>query len=227
MQFDAESCMLRMWDALQNPGNKIEGGFCMDNIRAVAEEISRFSEMKLRIIREQIINAQEDVITSGNENHYVYWAKQVHGVGNARAVAKRDGSGIVYVSVITDKANTPDEKLLVAVSNYIETKRPVGAKPIIIAAEAIQISIEVSILTQSEYEVSKIKKDIEKKLQEWLLSISFSNKLIGLSYARVGSLLFEVQGIDDVLYYTINGARESIEGSYDHFFCLVIISASS
>lgn len=229
MQFDAESCMLRMRDALQNPGNKIEGGFCMDNIRAVAEEIGRLDNMELALVKEAIAKNQEELVTAGNENHYIYWAKKVPGVGNARAKGKRDGSGIVYVSIISDKATAATQELLEAVAAYIATQRPVGACPVISAAEGISVTVEVTVALRPGYSADDIRAVAKQKLEDWLINISFSKKTTDLSYSKVGSILFNVPGVDDIPAYTINGGRDSIKGDFDNYFSLagVIIHASA
>ena len=51
-------------------------------------------------------------------------------VGNARAYGVRDGSGVVYVALITPEATAPSEETIHLVEEYIKTQRPVGAKPL-------------------------------------------------------------------------------------------------
>lgn len=229
MQFDAESCMLRMRDALNVPGNKVEGGFCMDNIQAVAEEIGRLSEMELAQVKEAIAKNQEELVTAGNENHYIYWAKQVNGVGNARAKGKRDGSGVVYVSIISDKATAASKELLDAVAAYIATQRPVGAQPIISAAEGINVTVEATVTLRPGYSAEDVRAVAKQKLEDWLINISFSKKTTDLSYSKVGSILFNVPGVDDIPAYTVNGGRESVLGDFDNYFSLaeVVIHATA
>ena len=43
IDFSTDAILQRMRDSLENPANKLEGGFCMDNLQAVAEEIDRKS----------------------------------------------------------------------------------------------------------------------------------------------------------------------------------------
>lgn len=220
MLFDAESCRLRMREALKAPGNKLEGGFCMDNIQAVAEEIGRFCEMELAQVKETIARGQEEMITSGNENHYVYWAKQIDGVGNARAKGVRDGSGVVYVAIISDNATEASPELLQSVADYIDTQRPVGAKPIVIAAEGIDITVEAHVTLLQGYLAEDIQAKAKKEIEEWLVNIAFGKENTNLSYAKVGSILFSITGVEDIPAYTINGGRDSIQGDFDNYFSL-------
>lgn len=220
MQFDAESSMLRMRDALKNPGNKLEGGFCMDNIQAVAEEIGRLSEMELALVKETIAKGQEEMITSGNETHYVYWAKQIDGVGSARARGERDGSGVVYVAILSDEATEASQELLEAVADYIDTQRPVGAHPIVIAAESINVTVEATVILRPGYTAEDIQTQAAQELKRWMVDIAFNKENTSLSYTKVGSILYSIAGIDDIPAYTINGERDSIQGDFDNYFSL-------
>lgn len=220
MDFDAVSVLQRMRSDLKNPTNKIEGGFCMDNLQAVAEEFARFYAQHIVLLRAKIAESKEELITSGNENHYVYWAKQVDGVGNARAVGVRDGSGEVLVAIMTDTAGTPDQELLDRVAAHIEEQRPVGAKPIIVAASAVPIRVTGTIRLKPGYSVEDVTEVFKRRLQEHLVTIAFSKKTPNLSYHLIGSFLFDVDGVSDVPDYTINGGRDSIVGSYDQYFQL-------
>lgn len=224
MDFDAVSVCKRMQDDLQNPTNKIEGGFCMDNLQAVAEEFARFNSQYIIPLKAKIAESKEELITSGNENHYIYWAKKVPGVGNARAVGVRDGSGEVMVSIVTEQAETPSEELLKQVADYIEEQRPVSAKPIIVAASSVSIRVSGAVSLKPGYTVEEVAEVFKRRLQSHLLEIAFSKKNPNLSYHLVGSILFAVDGVSDVPDYTINGARESIAGTYDQFFRLEEVS---
>ncbi|MEY8355266.1 baseplate J/gp47 family protein [Lachnospiraceae bacterium 54-53] len=229
MQFDSESCMLRMREDLQKPGNKLEGGFCMDNIRAVSEEIGRLAQMELTQVKEAVATSLEELITSGNENHYVYWAKKIEGVGNARAHGARDGSGVVNVAVISGNASEASPALIQAVADYIETQRPVGASPVVFTASGIDVTLSAIVTLRPNYTITEIRENAIQKLTDWLVNISFSKNEPSLSYSKVGSILFSVPGVEDIPAYTINGGRESIPGNFDNYFSLkeVVISGSS
>ena len=226
MDLDAASICARMKADLQNPVNRLEGGFCMDNLQAVSEEIARLNAFELEPLRAKIAENKEQLITSGNENHYVYWAKKVPGVGNARAVGVRDGSGEVLVAVVNEQAQTPDNELLAAVAAYIETQRPVGAKPIVVGAEGVAVRINGQVTLKPGYSLDEVCAAFKRRLQEHFLQIAFSRSNPNLSYHLIGSMLFEVAGVADVPEYTINGAMASIEGRFDQYFALeeVILS---
>lgn len=53
--FDTVSVLRRMSGSLKNLANRIEGGFCMDNLQAVAEEISRLDIMEVQPIPDRVL----------------------------------------------------------------------------------------------------------------------------------------------------------------------------
>lgn len=55
MDFSASAVLKRMRDSLQNPVNKIEGGFSMDNLQAVAEEMARMDAMEVQPIPDHVL----------------------------------------------------------------------------------------------------------------------------------------------------------------------------
>ncbi len=227
MEFDAVSVCQRMRDDLKNPTNKLEGGFCMDNLQAVSEEVARLYYQTIVPLKAKIAENKEELVTSGNENHYVYWAKQVPGVGNARSYAVRDGSGSVYVAVVTDQAGTPGQELLDAVAAHIAECRPVGAGPIIVAATSIPVTVAGSVVLKTGYTIEEVTEVFRQRLAAHLLEIAFSKSDPNLSYHKVGNLLFAVDGVADVPDYTINGGRESIAGEFDQYFSLQEVSLSA
>lgn len=51
--YDAQSILKRLMDGLQSDVNRLQGGFCMDNLQAVAEELARYRAMILEYAVEQ------------------------------------------------------------------------------------------------------------------------------------------------------------------------------
>lgn len=227
MDFDAVSVCARMRADLKNPANRLEGGFCMDNLQVVAEEVARLNYEYLVPLKIKIAEAREELVSSGNENHYIYWAKKVPGVGNARAVGVRDGSGEVKVAIVTADAQSPDTALLSQVAAYIEGQRPVGAKPIIIAAAKVEVQISGQVSLLSGYTAEEICEAFKQRLNAYFLEIAFSKRSPNLSYHMIGSILFGVEGVADVLSYTVNGGTDSISGSFDQFFSLQEVTLSA
>ena len=55
IDFSTDAILQRMRDGLENPANKLEGGFCMDNLQAVAEEMARMDAMEVQPIPDQVL----------------------------------------------------------------------------------------------------------------------------------------------------------------------------
>ena len=55
MDFSASAVLQRIRNSLQNPANRLEGGFCMDNVQAVAEELARLDLMEVKPIPDRVL----------------------------------------------------------------------------------------------------------------------------------------------------------------------------
>ena len=55
MSFSASAVLQRIRNSLQNPANRLEGGFCMDNAQAVSEELARLDLMEVKPIPDRVL----------------------------------------------------------------------------------------------------------------------------------------------------------------------------
>ena len=55
LDFSFEGILTRLKAALKDEVNKVEGGFCMDNIQAVAEEMARIVRMEVATIPDHVL----------------------------------------------------------------------------------------------------------------------------------------------------------------------------
>ncbi len=353
--FDAVSVLRRMRDSLKSPTNRIEGGFCMDNLQAVAEEISRLDIMEVQPIpdrvlldtaegeyldrraldyneirnpataasgtllfagepgtiipngtevlydtlifetitsarigldgtcevvarcksvgtagnvpaymitvlqnavsgvnsvtnpisfgggaeiesddsfRERIFEKIRRPITSGNRNHYIYWAKQVSGVGGAKCLGSEVcGPGQVRVIVLSDQFDVPDEVILGNVRNHIEEERPIGASVTVRAPDPAVVHVELTVKLAAEYDLANIRAAILKALRGYVDNVNQEDfntppsrnderRESCISYYRIGDLVFGIDGVADIISYTLNGGFTSLSSDYEEFFVL-------
>lgn len=353
--FDAMSVLRRMRDSLKNLANRIEGGFCMDNLQAVAEEISRLDIMEVQPIpdrvlldtaegeyldrraldynearnpaaassgtllftglpgtvipigtkvlydalifetmnsaqinkdgtcevearcrtegtagnvpadtltvlqdavkgvssvtnplpfgggaevesddsfRERIFEKIRRPITSGNRNHYIYWARQVSGVGGAKCLgAEVCGPGQVRVIVLSDQFDTPDDVILDNVRDHIEEERPIGASVTVCAPTPVPVYVEITIKLAPGYDLANIRAAILESLRRYIIEVNRKDfnmppsrndetRESCISYYRIGDLVFGVDGVVDIIAYTLNGGLSSISSGYEEFFVL-------
>ncbi len=177
--------------------------------------------------RNRILEKIRKPITSGNKNHYIYWAKQVSGVKDAKVIPLANGNGTVRVILLSTAYNSPDTEVLKAVRQHIENVRPVGADVEVVPAEPKNIRLEIDIKLEPGGDLNLVKNEIKKNLNEYIKTIIFDEEK-PLSYYKVGDIVFNAEGIQDILDYKLNGAKESITASFNEYFYLseVVVNGS-
>ena len=199
----------------------------MDNMQAVSEELARYNSMLIKPLWDEIDLRIDEVITSGNENHYAFWARQVENaegkrvIGRARVHGVRDGSGIVHVALLTPEAGAPTPDVVELVRAYIETQRPVGAQPVIRAAEAVEVTINGIIELQEGADMESVRAQAGKEVKSYLAEVALEGKKeTVLNYYRIGMLIGGTPGVKEIVEYTVNEGGESMTADYDQFFTL-------
>lgn len=189
--------------------------------------------------RQRIYDKIRRPITSGNRNHYIYWAKQVSGVGGAKCLgAEVCGKGQVRVILLSDTFAEPDGEILENVESHIEDERPIGPEVTVVAASPVEASIKVTVKLSSGYQVGTIQTAVREALQVYINEVNKEDfntapahkdegRKSYISYYRIGDLIFGVDGVTDITSYTLNGALVSQESGYEEFFKLkeVLVSA--
>lgn len=154
--------------------------------------------------------------TSGNKYHYLNWAKEVTGVGNARVVPLWQGDNTVKVIIIDSNKQPASEDLISKVQEYIdpggrglgEGQAPIGAFCTVVSATPKNINIAVTITKDENYSIEQIKSSIEENITEYLKEIAFKKNLV--SYARIGSIILDAEGILDYTGLKVNEGIENI-----------------
>ncbi len=232
MDFTAEGILARMKRDLKNEDSRIEGSFTMDNLQAVSEELARFNAMRIIPLQEEISIQGRDMGTSGNERHYIKWAKEAKDAqgrrvaGNAKVSSPRDGTGNVYIAIVSTSAQAPTEEEIAIVQEYINTKRPVGANPVVSAAEGIEINIACEVRKASGYTEETIKSRIRADIQDHFLEIAFLSGTITLNFYKISNIISDVEGVAGLMDMTINGQKDSIAADYNRFFSLKGVTVS-
>ena len=71
-------------------------------------------------LRERYYEALQRPPTSGNKYHYIAWAKEVSGVGDAKVYPLWDGDNTVQIVIIDDNKQPADNKLIASVQQHID-----------------------------------------------------------------------------------------------------------
>lgn len=143
--------------------------------------------------------------TSGNLFDYQNWALSVTGVGGAYVIPRWQGKGTVKVVIIDSNCTGAAEELTQAVFNYIETVRPVDVDVTVISAEEVAINISVNVDFIRAYNEQLIKNQINAVVTDYIKSCAFKRDYI--SIAKIGSLILDVDGVNDYDNLTINGVE--------------------
>lgn len=226
MDFSAEGILERMKTSLKNEDTKMEGSFSMDNLQAVSEELARFDSMRIIPLMNTLTDKEDDMGTSGNERHYVRWAKEATDetgnviVGNAKVDTPRDGTGLVSVAILTVDAKPPTEEQIRIIQEYINSMRPVGANPLVSAAESIQVLIVCSIVKMSGYTEETVKAQIRSAVENYFTQIAFQSGTASLNYYKISNIISGVDGVKEVGNLKVNGAQDSIIAEYNKYFAL-------
>nr|DAH06886.1 MAG TPA: Baseplate J like protein [Caudoviricetes sp.] len=143
---------------------------------------------------------------SGNKYHYIEWAREVDGVGDVRVIPLWNGAGTVKV-VIVDVDNQPATPDLIArVKAEIEDNRPIGANVTVVSAEALVVNIVVTLMKDK---TPDIEQNIKNSIKNYLSTDALKKEYI--SYAKIGSLILSVSGVEDYAELKINGKTLNIQ----------------
>ena len=135
---------------------------------------------------------------SGNKYHYIEWAKEVIPLWN--------GAGTVKV-VIVDADNRPaDSELISKVKEHIEENRPIGAEVTVVSASPVMINISVRLTADN---TSDIQTTVENVLKDYLSGEAIKKEYI--SYAKIGSLILSISGVEDYTDLKVNSGTENIK----------------
>ncbi|MDK4524489.1 baseplate J/gp47 family protein [Fusobacterium necrophorum] len=160
-------------------------------------------------LRERYYFKVREPVTSGNVYHYKKWALEIEGVGGVKVFPLWAGAGTVKVVIVNNKIETANEELLQKVRNYLEEVRPIGATVTVKSATNKNISITGTAKISRNVDFEEVKKIFEKELKEHLKKVGFKQNYI--SYAQVGNILLNVQGVNDYDNLRVNNGVVNIQ----------------
>lgn len=146
--------------------------------------------------------------TSGNKYHYLNWAKEVTGVGDAKVIPLWNGPGTVKVVIVDSNKNPATEDLITNVFRYIEEERPIGATVTVVSAVAKNVEITAKVSLAEGHTIQLVLDKFKSDLEQYRKNIAFKDSYI--SYAAIGNILFTVDGVLDYTDLQLNGAMKNI-----------------
>ncbi|MDU4726403.1 baseplate J/gp47 family protein [Clostridium sp.] len=186
----------------------------IDNVSGVTANLTDILEAGVEEesdedLRNRFYNKVRYPSTSGNIYDYKKWALEVAGVGDAKVYPLWNGNGTVKVVIIDSNKEIANGELIKKVSNYIEEKRPIGATVTVKSAIKKDIDISVTIVIDSKkYILNNVKERLEENLKKYLKEIAFKNSYV--SYASIGNIIFNTEGILDYNNLLLNNSSKNI-----------------
>lgn len=146
--------------------------------------------------------------TSGNSNHYLAWAKEVVGVGDAKCFPTWNGNGTVKVVIIDSEKTGADAALVTSTTTYIQSVMPVGPTLTVISATEVAINISATLVLKAGSTLASAKTEIEGKVKDYLKSLAFVDSVV--RYNQISSLILDCESIVDHSNLTMNGATTNV-----------------
>lgn len=164
-------------------------------------------------LRARLAIRVQNPATSGNPDHYRLWAMEVVGIGDAKTIATWNGNGTVKVIVVgSDKRAVSPEKVG-EVADYIETVRPIGAEVTVVSAQEKAINVSVNVQLSAGYTLAEVSDNIRANIDKYLKDNAFRRDYI--SYAVIGSLVMDAEGVEDYSDLRVNGGTANITLAVD------------
>lgn len=146
--------------------------------------------------------------TSGNKYHYLNWAKEVVGVGDAKVIPLWNGNGTVKVVIVDSSNNPANSDLITKVERNIADSRPIGATETVVSAIAKDITVKAKVSLVSGHKIQLVQNKFKAALEEYRKKSGFKDSYI--SYAAVNNVLFNVPGVLDSNNLTLNEEMKNI-----------------
>ncbi len=154
-------------------------------------------------LRERYYFKVREPVTSGNKYHYKKWCLEVEGVGGVKVFPLWAGPGTVKVVIVNVDIQAADEELQQRVRDYLEEVRPIGATVTVKSAINKGITITGEVKISKNVEFSEIKKNFKNEIEKYFKKVGFKQDYV--SYAQVGNILLNIQGIVDYSNLQLNG----------------------
>ncbi|CAM5217227.1 Baseplate protein J-like domain-containing protein OS=Lysinibacillus sphaericus OX=1421 GN=LS41612_04660 PE=3 SV=1 [Lysinibacillus sphaericus] len=112
--------------------------------------------------------------------------------------------------VVIDANKLPaTSELIKDVKKHIEIEMPFGVEDLlVISAEALLINLSVALTLMPGYTEEVVKTNIKKNITTHLKEIAFKTSFV--SYAKVGALIIDSDGVLDYQNLLINGSTANV-----------------
>ncbi|MCT4593191.1 MAG: baseplate J/gp47 family protein [Anaeromicrobium sp.] len=172
--------------------------------------------------RDRVIEEEQDEDSSGNDEDYVKWAKQVPGVGFAYVISEWDGAGTVKVLILDKNGQPAVPELIGEVQKYIAPivpkgqnrggKAPIGAIVTVTAPSVLNIDIRAHFEFEDGFNTEEVLNNLKDKVNAYLGGIDVGGTIIYKVIDTIaGSMILQKEGLKDFNNLTINNGTINIE----------------
>lgn len=170
---------------------------------------------------QRITERRQKPVNGANGWQYRAWALEVSGVGEAKVVELSQGPGSVGISLVDTNMAPASPEIVEACQSAIDAQRPVGAAVYVDAPEALEISLEATVVISGATTAETVRQEMERRLSEYLESL-IREKYSKIYYApeedgaytviynRILALLLTIDGVANANALTVNGGTEDI-----------------
>lgn len=174
---------------------------------------------------ERYFDRLRNPVNGVNKNQYVAWAKSINGVGGARCIPIWNGINTVKVTIIGSDYKPASENIVKLVQDYIDPNKngdgsgvaTIGAVTTVVSANSVPINVTIKNIKITG-DVSTVKEEIKTQVDRYIKTTAFNTDYV--SIAKIGSIIINVDGVNDYSEIKLNGAHNSI--TIDNESCAVL-----
>lgn len=161
-------------------------------------------------LRERYFDKLQRPGKAGNKYHFEEWAKSVVGVGDARCIPRYNGPLSVKVIIIDSNGMPASSELVATTRALIESEMAFGVEDLsVVGATAVPINLAVTLRLLSSADEVTVVASIKENIKAYLKELAF--KVNRVSYAKIGALIIETEGVADYENLLINGTTGNVE----------------
>jgi len=144
---------------------------------------------------------------AGTQDDYVTWALEVEGVGAATCEPLWSGAGTVRVMILDTDLQPASAGLQTAVSDYIETLRPIGADVTVSTPTLDTHAISATLTMEAGFTVGGVQTAVETAIQAYYDGLDTGDDVI---YLEVGAAIITTLGVADYSALLVDGAAVNV-----------------
>lgn len=182
----------------------------------------------IEVYRSRVKDFFKDDAFGGNKADYRKKIDVLDGVGGCKP-KRRDAENLwIYVYIIGNDLDVPDQKVLTAVQNAIDPEQshgegdglaPIGHNVLIKPVEPVEIKVAVKITWEDGYSTESSKSLIDTALKEYLLSIrmNWEKSELNNQYVRISQVeakILATEGVLDIADTKVNEKHENLTLAY-------------